>query len=70
MQILVFKTDVRLKKDVNTVTQQLNSMQGIIKWNFDLKDADKILRIETNSLQPVIVERRLEQVGVYCRELE
>jgi hypothetical protein len=70
MQILVFKTDVRFKKDVHTITRQLNGMQGIIKWNFDLSDSDKILRVQTNSLPPVAVEQTLQQVGFYCRELE
>ncbi len=70
MQILVFKTDVKYKKDITNIMHHLDGMQGIIKWNFDLADRDKILRIETNNLQPVAVEQTLQRVGFYCRELE
>ena len=69
MKILVFKTNVKFKKNILQVRQPLNELNDIIRWNFDLNDQDKILRIETNELKPRIVEQTLQQVGFYCREL-
>ena len=69
MQILIFKTDVKYKKDVSAVMPYLNNIRDIIKWNFDLSDVDKILRIETNSMQPVKVEQTLQLAGFHCSEL-
>lgn len=67
--VLVFKTDVKFKKDISTVTPHLQKLQGVIKWNFDLSDIDKILRVETNTLPSDTVAKILQQVGFYCREL-
>ncbi|MEP6675627.1 MAG: hypothetical protein ABJA78_10740 [Ferruginibacter sp.] len=69
MQILVFKTDVKFKKDVHAVMPHLDKMQDVIKWNFDLSDVDKILRVETDNMPPVKVEQTLQRAGFYCSEL-
>ncbi len=69
MEVLVFKTNVRLKKHINEVASQLDQFSHINKWNFDLQDKDKILRIETNHLLPEIIESTLQQAGYYCKEL-
>lgn len=70
MNILVFKTNIRYKKQVSAVTQHMNTIDGIIRWNVDLLDKDKILRIETNSLSPRVVETTLLRAGYACQELE
>jgi copper chaperone len=69
MEILVFKTDVRSKKRVNEITPHLQKMKGIIKWNVDLQDVDKVLRIECASISPDAIEKILQQAGYYCKEL-
>ncbi len=69
MNILVFKTNVKFKKQVSTLTQPLNQLQGVIRWNFDLADRDRILRIESSSLPPVAVEKTLQMAGFHCAEL-
>lgn len=70
MKILVFKTNIRYKKQVNAVTKHMNTIDGIVRWNVDLDDRDKILRIETNSLSPRVIENTLLQAGYSCEELE
>lgn len=70
MEILVFKTNVRNKKHVLNVGKQLNSIADISRWNFDLDDTDKILRIEAHDLSPRIIESALQNAGYYCKELE
>ncbi len=70
MNILVFKTNLRYKKNIHSIVPLLNRLEGIIRWNVDLHDRDKILRIESHSLSPQIVEQTLELAGYYCKELE
>ena len=70
MQILVFKTDISSKKRVAAIEPYLSKMQGVVRWNVDLKDIDKVLRIEADSLSPRIIEKRLQTAGYYCQELE
>lgn len=70
MNILVFKTNIRYKKQVQTVVTQLNNLEGIIRCNVDLYDKDKILRIETRDLSPRVIEHTLLEAGYFCEELE
>ena len=70
MQILVFKTNVRSRKRVNALKPHLEDIQGIIKWNVDLQDIDKILRVECASTPADIIAARLQQAGYYCEELQ
>ena len=69
MPILVFKTDVRSRRKVNDLAPHLENIQGIIKWNVDLKDVDKVLRIECSSISSGLIEQRLQQAGYFCQEL-
>ena len=45
--IFVFKTNIKHKKQVNAVRRHIESEPQVIKWNVDLHDIDKILRIES-----------------------
>ena len=47
----------------------LNELKGIIKWNIDFHDQDKILRIVSHNLSPQSVERTLQRAGYVCEEL-
>ena len=64
MEILVFKTDIRNRKKMNEIAPHLESIQGIIKWNVDLKDIDNVLRIECNSIPPRLIEKNLQRAGL------
>ena len=69
MEILVFKTNVQYKKNLKQVMPHLNEMKGIIKWNIDFHDKDKVLRIVSNDLSPRFVENTLKNAGYSCEEL-
>jgi hypothetical protein len=69
MEVLVFKTNLRFKTQINAVTPHINNLQGISRWNVDLDDTDKILRIESEDLCPRDVEATLQQAGYFCEEL-
>ncbi|OQP51149.1 hypothetical protein A4H97_02820 [Niastella yeongjuensis] len=69
MEVLVFKTNLRFKAQINAVTPHINNLQGISRWNVDLDDSDKILRIESVDLCPRSVEDTLQRAGYFCEEL-
>ncbi len=70
MDILVFKTNLRFKKNISEAVTHLENIPGVVKWNVDLKDCDKVLRIESNNVSPKLVEKALSDIGYYCKELE
>jgi len=71
MEVLVFKTNLRYKKQVNELSMHMNNLQGVLRWNVDLDDSDKILRIEANEqCCPRKVEDTLVQAGYFCEELQ
>ena len=47
----------------------LDELKGIIKWNIDFHDKDKILRIVSNDLSPRLIENTLKNAGYACEEL-
>ena len=69
MEVLVFKTNIRYRKHVDAIEPHITRQAGIIKWNVDLKDADKILRIETVDLHPAKIESLVKNAGYDCEEL-
>ncbi len=71
MEILVFKTDLGSEQEVNRIMPHINKVQGIIRWNVDLQDCDKILRVVSNDeVSPRTIEQKLQRAGYYCAELE
>jgi hypothetical protein len=69
MEILVFKTNLQYKKSIKQVTPHLNELKGVIRWNVDFHDKDKILRIVSDDLSPQAVENTLKNAGYNCEEL-
>jgi len=69
MEIIVFKTNIRRKKQVELLNQYMQNISGIVQWNVDLWDKDKILRVVSNSVSPRSVEQHLRRAGYYCEEL-
>lgn len=70
MDILVFKTNVIDRKQVRKLFPVLKVLDGIQRWNVDLHDIDKVLRIEAVSISPRSVETILQQAGYFCKELD
>jgi len=68
--IYVFKTSVNTKGQVKRLKPHLNAILPTAKWNFDLEDCDRILRIDS---EENIVWKIIELLTVhnfYCEELE
>lgn len=70
MNILVFKTSVHDPLIVNVLKPSLDSLVGEGKWNFDLSDCDKVLRIASATVKPKSAIELMSRFGVQCAELE
>jgi hypothetical protein len=70
MEILVFKTNVENMKHVRRLYSLLKTVQGVLKWNLDTEDVDKVLRVEVVSVAPGKIEMTLQSAGYYCKELK
>lgn len=70
MEILVFKTDLHSEQEVNRIMPHINKVQGVIRWNVDLQDCDKVLRVVSHDgVSPRTIEQRLQRAGYHCTEL-
>jgi len=67
MNISIYKTSVTKKSHINLLTPFLNQLG---KWNFDLEDCDKILRIESSLDITNTVINLLTNNGFVCKELQ
>lgn len=69
-EVLVFRTSVDRPNDVAQLSPLLDLlMNQNEKWNFDLEDCDKILRVEVIQLQADVIIQQLACKGFYCAEL-
>ncbi|MFN8242688.1 MAG: hypothetical protein U0X40_01430 [Ferruginibacter sp.] len=69
MSILVFKTNLSDTACIEVVKPSLDVHPGIVQWNVDLHDCDKVLRIVTEHMLPREIEILLEKAGFLCEEL-
>ncbi len=67
--VLIFKTNVECESDVKRASALLKSTNQITRWNFDLCDCDKILRVVSSGLRPQVIENLLKSEGIYCENL-
>lgn len=68
--IYVFKTSVKSKKQIRQLSPFLNNLLQQSKWNFDLEDCDKILRIDSEENIVLEITGLLSIHKFYCEELE
>jgi hypothetical protein len=68
--IFVFKTNIKLKKQLKEIRRHIDAEPQVIKWNVDFHDSDKILRIESFDLQPATIESLIQKAGYHCEELK
>ena len=67
--IYVYKTSVKTKKSIRQVGVFLEQYLPGVTWNFDLKDCDRILRIESKTAVTDVVVKGLNGLGIECQEL-
>lgn len=62
METLKFKTNIKCGGCVATVTPFLNDQQEISSWSVDTNTPDKLLTVEGNMTEEVVIEA-LEKAG-------
>jgi hypothetical protein len=67
--VLVFKTNLSLAEHIDEITHPLNALQFVTKWNVDMDDCDKVLRIESEKNNPQEIIQLIVQTGFHCEEL-
>ncbi len=68
-EIMVFKTNLRYKKDVRRVAPLMEQNERIVEWNVDRDDADHVLRIASSELEATEIIGLLTEAGYFCQEL-
>jgi len=69
MQILIFRTSISTRTDLKRLRELLSRYPQVEKWNVDLEDWEKILRIECNGLTTSELIVALRTVDIYAAEL-
>jgi hypothetical protein len=68
--IFVFKTSVRTKIQAKKLKAHIGNLLPNAKWNFDLEDCDKILRIDSEENVVLKITDLLNMHNYICEELE
>lgn len=63
MKTLKFKTNIKCTGCVAKVTPFLNDEKGIEKWEVDIFNPEKILSVETNSINSDKIIEAIEKAG-------
>lgn len=66
MEVLVFKTSVTRLKHIKRLRPGLDLFG---RWNFDLDDCDRVLRVEVRADAAVAIVKLLARYGFHCEEL-
>lgn len=67
--VLVFRTNIRLKKDLELIKPLFRNIKEISSWSVDLEDNDKVLRLETSTIQIETIIKTINEAGFFCEEL-
>lgn len=70
MGVLVYKTNINHVQDVDRIKPYFDDQAGILRWNVDIEDSDKVLRIEAESDISATVVTLVQEAGFRCAELE
>ncbi|HEY2648768.1 MAG TPA: hypothetical protein VGI38_06225 [Puia sp.] len=68
--IFIFKTNIQTEFDKLRIKNVLDASQKVLKWNVDMEDVDRVLRVVSDSLTPQQIISVLDYVGFECTELE
>lgn len=68
--IFVFKTSVKTRAQAKGLKPHLDETLSVAKWNFDLEDCDKILRVDSDENVVLKITNLLKTHDFNCEELE
>ena len=59
-----------MQVSVHIFKTNINTLEQIKKWNIDLEDCDKVLKIESSQLETCDIIGSLKPFNIYCEVLE
>lgn len=68
--IFVFKTSVKTKTQAKKLKPHLDNLLPKAKWNFDLTDSDKVLRVDSEEDVILKITSVLTMHNYRCEELD
>ena len=69
MKTLKFKTNIECSNCEARVKPFLDKKEGIISWQVDTNDADKILTVETETLVAKDIIKTIKRTGFVAEEI-
>jgi hypothetical protein len=66
----VFKTNVQKKVQSKMLLSILSEAHPSLKINFDLADCDKVLRVEGDNIEALIIKILVKEYSFTCERLE
>ena len=69
-QILIFRTSIKSSLDIKHIAALFTLCPQINKWNVDLEDWEKILRIECSGITALEISEVLRNNHIFASELE
>jgi len=70
MELLIFKTNIKTRKNVKTIKSLFEYQSSIINWSIDLEDIDKVLKVNiTETLNENDIKNLIKIKGFYCEAL-
>jgi len=68
--IHIYKTNINTLEQIKKADSILSKHSKIQKWNIDIDDCDKVLRIESSQLEIFDIIGSLKPFNIYCEVLE
>ena len=68
--MIVFKTSDKTKIQIKKLKPHIDNILPKAKWNFDLDDSDKILRVDSEENMVSTIINLLKRNNYDCAELE
>ena len=70
MEVLVYKTNINHRTDIEKISPVLSQYNKVLAWNVDIDDIDKVLRIEAMTNISNEIQNIINQSGYTCQEME
>jgi hypothetical protein len=67
--ISVYRTNITQWQQIRTMEKIISSYSGIEKWNVDIEDCDKVLRIEAIRKTHEKLISRLREENIFCEPM-
>lgn len=69
METLKFKTNINCSNCVRAVTPHLNKLEGVESWQVNTDNPEKILEVNTASLDAATIKSTVEKAGFKAEQI-